>query len=233
MSAGRDHLPGLFIVFEGPDGSGKTTQSQLLLARLLDLGHDAVWTREPGGTRLGELIREVILHDSRYSELSPRVEALLLSAARSQHVEEVIRPALANGKIVICDRFMFSTTAYQGAGSGLDLGEIEDLNRFTTGGLLPDAVVLLDMDVELGIQRKHRYGPGSSGITRMELRGLDFHSRVRRQFLVMAEQAPDRWLVLDGRLPVEDIGATIWRRIEEELREKSIIPVGSQAGRLV
>ena len=233
MSAGRDHLPGLFIVFEGPDGSGKTTQSQLLLARLLALGHDAVWTREPGGTRLGELIREVILHDSRYSELSPRVEALLLSAARSQHVEEVIRPALANGKIVICDRFMFSTTAYQGAGSGLDLGEIEDLNRFTTGGLLPDAVVLLDMDVELGIQRKHRYGPGSSGITRMERRGLDFHGRVRRQFLVMAEQAPDWWLVLDGGLPVEDIGATIWRRIEEELRGKSIFPVGSQAGRLV
>jgi len=234
VSRPRKPPPGLFLTFEGPDGSGKTTQSQKLLGRLLEAGYDAVWTREPGGTRLGEVLRDLMLNgDSELGELSPRVEAMLLSAARANHVDDLIRPALDAGKIVVCDRFVDSTIAYQGGGSKLDIDALRRINHFATAGLIPDLVVLVDIPAADGIARRLKLVAGDEeALSRMEKRGLDFHNRVRRQFLNSAARAPNRWLSLDGRDPEEALSDTIWRRVEEELRARSVEPVGTQPGRL-
>lgn len=225
---------GFFITFEGPDGSGKTTQSQLLLKHLEDEGFEVAWTREPGGTELGELIRDVILHDGRFDDLSPRVEALLLASARAQHVSELIRPELEMGKIVLCDRFTDSTTAYQGGGSGLNIEDMSRLNHFATGSLVPDLVILLDMPIEDGLQRK--LGDNidvSDSLSRIEQRGLAYHRRVRLQFLNLAARAPARWLVLDGRLPAKELNATIQQHVCEQLKKTGQSPSRSKPGRLV
>ena len=173
----------MFITFEGPDGSGKTTQSQLLLGRLLEAGYDAVWTREPGGTRLGELLRDLMLNtDTELGEASPRVEALLLAASRAHHVDEVIRPALNEKKVVLCDRFVDSTIAYQGGGSQLDIDALRRLNHFATGALVPDLVLLVDIPAAEGLARRLRLVTGNEAdLSRMERRGLDFHNRPRRR----------------------------------------------------
>jgi len=225
---------GFFITFEGPDGSGKTTQSQLLLKHLENEGFEVAWTREPGGTDLGELIRDVILHDDRFDDLSPRVEALLLASARAQHVNELIRPQLETGKIVLCDRFTDSTTAYQGGGSGLNIEDMSRLNHFATGALVPDLVILLDMPIEDGLQRKLGENIDvSDSLSRIEQRGLAYHRRVRLQFLNLAARAPARWLVLDGRLPADELSATIERHVSKELRKQGKSPTRSNPGRLV
>lgn len=225
---------GFFITFEGPDGSGKTTQSQLLLGRLLEANYDAVWTREPGGTRLGEILRGHMLNsDAEFGEFSPRVDALLLSAARAHHVRELIEPALRDGKIVLCDRFVDSTIAYQGGGSKLDIDALRRLNHFATSGIVPDLVILVDIPAADGIARRLKLVTGNEGaLSRMERRGLDFHNRVRRQFLNSAARAPNRWLTVDGRDPEQSLSDTIWRRVDEELRARSVEPVGTPPGRL-
>lgn len=229
-----EDYPGFFVVFEGPDGGGKTTQSQRLLAHLQELEYDVIRTREPGGTPLAELIRDVVLADLTYGHVSPRVEALLLTAARSQHVDDVIRPSLDAGKIVLCDRFKHSTIAYQGGGSGLNIDELMVLNQFATQGLDPDLVILLDVDSQIGLRRKIGLGDGRDGPTnKMELRGVEFHGRVRDQFKLMAKAAPDRWLVIDGEGSVDEISDTISQRVAEGIELKSIIPAQGATGRLL
>jgi len=189
---------GLFVTLEGPDGSGKTSQAARLAATLEHDGFDVVLVREPGGTELGERLRELLLHRDDLA-IEPLSDALLFNAARAQLVSEVIRPALAAGHRVVCARFADSTLAYQGYGAGLDLAFLRSLEAIATGGLRPDLTILLDLPVEAGLARKRR---GRSALTRFEARlDLAFHRRVRDGFLQLARAEPERWRVIDASRP--------------------------------
>ena len=204
---------GLFVTFEGPEGSGKTTQVRLLYASLVKEGLSVVRSREPGGTCIGEQVRAV-LHDLGNQGMLPITEALLYSAARAQHVSEVIGPALERDAIVLCDRFAESTFAYQGYGHGLDLEALERITRFATGGLRPDLVVYLDLDVDIGLQRKlqdRREGKGEWN--RMDQQSVSFHRRVREGYLTMARQEVDRWLIVDASRSVEEMHESVRARV--------------------
>jgi dTMP kinase len=201
-------LKGVFIVFEGGDGSGKSTQIRLLRSAVERAGHLAVVTREPGGTRLGEAVRELLL--ARSSEaMDERTEALLYAAARAQHVREVIVPALQRGSVVLCDRFIDSSIVYQGAARGLGEERIADLNRWATGGVEPDLVILLDVDPAAGLARASK----DTGPDRLESAGLEFHRVVRSAYRRRADIDPERYLVLDTTRPVEDVHARIRERV--------------------
>jgi dTMP kinase len=195
---------GLFVVFEGGDGSGKSTQLSLLRQELEDLGLPVVVTREPGGTGVGERIREVLL-DPATTGLNDRAEALLYAAARAQHVAEVIEPALAGGKVVLCDRFIDSSIVYQGAGRGLGEARVEELNLWATGQVVADLIVLLDVAADEGLRRAGANG----GHDRLEAAGEDFHAVVRDAYRRRADAEPHRWLLLDGRQPVEELHTLI------------------------
>lgn len=197
MTAGRR---GRFIAFEGGEASGKSTQA----ARLAD-AIGAVLTREPGGTPLGEEIRALLLHADH--AIDARAEALLMAAARAQHVHDVIEPALAAGRHVVCDRFTASSLAYQGAGRGLAVADLEALSAVATSGLQPDLYVLLDLDPGVAAARRSR------NHDRMEAAGPDFHRRVHAGFLALAAADPDRWLVVDASIPVDDIAAAVASRV--------------------
>jgi dTMP kinase len=186
----------MFITFEGVDGSGKTTQARLLAERLAAEGRDVVATREPGGTELGERIRELVLHSG---EVSPWAEAALFAASRAQHVAEVIRPALGRGAVVVCDRYVDSSLAYQGFARGLGLDEVLELNLTAVGGLLPDRTFLLLLDPAAGIAR--------AAVTpdRIEREGDEFARRVDAGFRLLAERFPERIVPLDGTLPVAEL----------------------------
>ena len=210
----------LFVTFEGPDGSGKTTQMQLLADWLRGRGFDVLTTREPGGTSIGDQIR-AILHDPKNADMRPATEALLFSASRAQIVDQVIRPALRRGQIVLCDRYADSTMAYQGYGRGLDLDALRTITAFATGGLTPDLTIYLDLDVEEGLRRKRAaYEAGQSEWTRMDQMEVNFHRRVREGYLRMAAAEPERWLVLDARRPIEEVQALIRAKVEEKLTER-------------
>ncbi len=210
----------LFVTFEGPDGSGKTTQMQLLADWLRGQGFDVLTTREPGGTSIGDQIR-AILHDPKNADMRPATEALLFSASRAQIVGQVIRPALERGQIVLCDRYADSTMAYQGYGRGLDLDALRAITAFATGGLTPDLTIYLDLDVEEGLRRKRAaYEAGEAEWTRMDQMAVDFHRRVREGYLRMAAEEPERWLVLDARRPIEEVQALIRAKVEEKLTER-------------
>lgn len=201
---------GLFVTFEGPEGSGKTTQIRLLAAWLQERGQAVLATREPGGTRIGDAIRALLL-DPAHTEMCAEAEILLFSAARAQIVNQVIRPHLDAGGVVLCDRFADSTFAYQGYGRRLDLQILRQITAFATGGLTPDLTVCLDLPVMEGLRRKQQ---GVSGEwNRMEREVLEFHERVRQGFLDLAAAEPARWLVLDALLPVERIQEAIRRRL--------------------
>jgi dTMP kinase len=187
---------GSFLAFEGGEACGNSTQAALHAAHL-----DAVLTREPGGTPLGEEIRSLLLHADH--AVDPRAEALLMAAARAQHVHEVIEPALDAGRHVVTDRFTASSLAYQGYGRGLPLDDVAALSRIATGGLEPDVYVLLDLPPDVAAARRSR------AHDRMEAAGDDFHRRVRDGFLALAAAAPDRWLVLDGSGSVDDVAAAV------------------------
>jgi len=206
VGVGSGGLPrrGLFVVFEGGDGSGKSTQLSLLREHLEGLGLPVVVTREPGGTAIGERIRSILL-DPASSALSDRAEALLYAAARAQHVAEVIEPALAAGKVVLCDRFIDSSIVYQGAGRELGEVRVEELNLWATGQIVADLIVLLDVGVEEGLRRA---GAGGT-LDRLETAGEAFHAKVRDAYRRRAEAEPHRWLLLDARLPVEQIHVRI------------------------
>ena len=204
----------LFITFEGPDGSGKTTQARLLAEYLKSCGKDALLTREPGGTAISEQIREVIL-STRNQSIGDETEALLYSAARAQIVAELIRPALAADKIVVCDRYADSTMAYQGYGLGLDLDALRAITRFATGGLVPDLTFYVDVPVEVGLTRRHR-----GETNRLDHKDQEYHARVREGFLKMANEEPQRWMVIDGTRPVDEVQREIRSRLEKRLEGK-------------
>jgi dTMP kinase len=201
---------GLFITFEGGEGCGKSTQSRLLLKRFEQQNIPVVLTHEPGGTALGNELRKT-LKRKRDSSISPHAELFLLAASRAQLVAEVIRPALEEGKVVVCDRFTHSTMVYQGYGRGLDFTAIKMVNNMATGYLNPDLIILLDISPEQGLARKQ------SLKDRFELEDLSFHRRVREGYLKMAAAEPDRWLVIDASLPKGKIAEIIWDRVSQLL----------------
>lgn len=198
----------MFITFEGPEGSGKSTQAQALHRHLVETGLAVVLTREPGGTALGDSLRRLLM-DAVDVPIDPRAETLLFAAARAQLVAEVIAPALAAGKVVICDRYSDSTIAYQAYGRGLEPHAVRRVVDFATGGLQPDLSVLLDLPPEDGLKRKK-----AEPVDRFERETLDFHRRVREGYLSLAGQSPERWLVVDGTLPERSAFALICTRVE-------------------
>jgi dTMP kinase len=207
----------LFITFEGPEGSGKTTQIECLREYLEEKGYSVLATREPGGTSIGDKIR-VILLDPRNTDMLPASEALLFSAARAQIVNQVIRPHLARGGIVLCDRYADSTLAYQGYGHGLDLDTLHTITALATEGLKPDLTVYLDIDVEEGLRRKlAAHKANNSEWNRIDRQEMAFHRRVREGYLQMAVGEPDRWLVIDATQPLETVQASIRARVEAKL----------------
>jgi dTMP kinase len=201
---------GLFITFEGGEGCGKSTQSRLLLKKLEQRNIPVVLTHEPGGTALGNELRKT-LKRKRDSSISPQAELFLLAASRAQLVAEVIRPALEEGKVVLCDRFTHSTMVYQGYGRGLDFTAIKMVNNMATRHLNPDLIILLDISPEQGLARKR------SLKDRFELEDLSFHRRVREGYVKMAAAEPDRWLMIDASLPKGKIAEIIWDRVNRLL----------------
>ena len=217
----------LFITFEGPEGSGKTTQIKLLSSYLEEKGYPVLATREPGGTNIGDQIRAILL-DPQNTEMLPASEALLFSAARAQIVNQVIRPHLAQGDIVLCDRYADSTMAYQGYGHGLELEMLHAITALATGGLKPDLTVYLDIDVEDGLRRKlAAHKAGNAEWNRLDRQEAAFHRRVREGYLQMAAREPDRWLVIDATQPVEDIQASIRAEVEAKLVTDHLARPGS------
>jgi dTMP kinase len=190
---------GTFVTFEGGEGTGKSTQIRLLVEKLQAAGLTVRTLREPGGTVVGEAVRQILL-DPNHAELGVSAEILLYEASRAQLVDQVIRPALAAGEIVLCDRFFDSTTAYQGHARGIDLARIRELNRAATGGLVPDRTILLDIDPAVGLARAT-----AESADRLESEDLAFHRRVRDGFLVIAAEEPARVRVVDAAGPVEQV----------------------------
>jgi dTMP kinase len=200
-------MRGWFVTFEGPDGSGKTTQMRRLAPWLVDQGFDIITTREPGGTPVGEQIRD-ILHDCANTEMTSEAEILLYSASRAQHVGEVILPALEAGKVVLCDRFFDSTYAYQGYGRGLSLPDLRAITGFATRGLKPDLTLYLDIPPEIGLQRRESSG---EALNRLDLEALAFHQRVREGYLYLIKAEPQRWHFVDATGTPEEIQAVLRR----------------------
>jgi len=205
---------GLFVTLEGPEGSGKTTHARLLATWLSEAGYDVLTTREPGGTRIGDVVRTLLL-DPIYAGIRPETEFLLFSAARAQIVGEIIRPQLEQGGIVVCDRFADSSLAYQGFGRRLDQDTVRTITAFATGGLLPDLTFCLDLPVMEGFRRKQDGGLGRPD--RLEQERLEFHERVRQGYLTLARAEPDRWAIVDAARATEEVQKEIRARVAERL----------------
>ncbi|MFJ2369605.1 dTMP kinase [Microbacterium sp. NPDC087665] len=208
MTPGR----GRWITLEGGDGSGKTTQSDLLASWLSDAGNAVLRTREPGGSEVGQLIRDIVLHHR--GDIAPRAEALLYAADRAHHVATVVRPALERGEIVLQDRYLDSSVAYQGAGRVLDATEVRDLSLWAAEGALPDLTVLLDLDPQTA---RERLDSADKPFDRLEAEKADFHGRVRDAFLALADAEPERFLVVDASASTDVIAAQIRARVESFL----------------
>lgn len=200
--------PGLWITLEGGDGSGKTTQARLLAQWMQQRGRIVLHTREPGGSEVGTLIRDIVLHHR--GDIAPRAEALLYAADRAHHVATVVRPALARGEVVIQDRYLDSSVAYQGAGRVLDATEVRDLSLWAAEGALPDLTVLLDLDPSTA---RRRLDADDKPFDRLEAEKEDFHARVRSAYLALAADEPQRFLVVDASLDPDDIAALIRARL--------------------
>ena len=196
----------MFITLEGPEGSGKTSHIPSLVEYLREKGYRVFPTREPGGTSIGEQIREVI-HELKNAEMHPITETLLYQAARAQIVEEVIRPRLETGEIVVSDRYADSTVAYQGYGHQQNIDEVHALINYATGELIPDLTILLDLQVEIGLQRKQN----ADEWNRLDAYTVEFHQRVRAGYLEMVKQNPNRWAVIDA--------GKDWKIVQEEIRK--------------
>jgi len=207
MGSGGSACRGLFITFEGPEGAGKTTQIGLLAAWLEARGRECVTTREPGGTAIGEELRRILKHHQ--GPLADATEVLLFAAARAQHVHELIRPALARGAVVLCDRFADSTMAYQGHARDIDRELIRRLNDFAVGAGRPDLTLLLDLPPQAGMVRARRRGADPGGADRIEAEAEDFHARVRAGFLAIAREEPGRVKVIDATPPPDQVQAQI------------------------
>jgi len=205
-------MTGLFITFEGGDGSGKTTQINLLASWLESEGHTVVITREPGGTDLGTELRNIILH--REGFIAPRAEALLYAADRSHHIHTLVRPALQRGEIVVQDRYLDSSVAYQGAGRILDPTEVRNISVWATENLMPDLTVVLDVPASVA---KERQAAGERQYDRLEAEAEDFHTRVRESYLALAAEEPHRFLVIDGESSIEEIHRAIVDKVSDLL----------------
>jgi dTMP kinase len=205
----------MFITFEGPEGSGKTSVITRICAMLEKDGYSIVRTREPGGTPIAEQIRNVIL-DKNNKELDPRAEALLYAASRRQHLVEKVWPALKEGKIVICDRFLDSSLAYQGGARGLGVDEVLNINLFATENTYPDLTLLFDLDPEIGLKRIA--ANANREVNRLDLEKLSFHKNVRQTFLELAKRYKDRYVVLDASLPLEQVVNNAYKVIIERLK---------------
>ncbi len=203
----------MFITLEGPEGSGKTSQIMPLADFLRQQGFSVMTTREPGGTSIGDQVRSILTNVNN-TAMHPRAEILLFLAARAQHVEELIRPALARQDIVICDRFADSTLAYQGYGHGVDLNLLRQLLDFSTGGLKPDLTFLLDVDAEIGLQRRRVGGNWN----RLDAYSLAFHQRVREGYLNLAREQPERWIVIDASRSAAEVQSNMRAEILKRIK---------------
>lgn len=206
----------MFITLEGPEGSGKTSQIPALAAFLRTAGYDVVVTREPGGTTVGNQIRDVLMNLENVS-IVPRTEILLFLAARAQHVDELIRPALAEGKVVLCDRFSDSTLAYQGYGHQTDLEVLRYLLDYSTAGLKPDLTLLLDVPVDAGLERKKENG---TEWNRLDASAEAFHQRVREGYRALAEAEPERWVTINAARTREEVQEDLCRIVLRRLQQK-------------
>jgi len=202
---------GKLISFEGPEGSGKSTQAEIIYKWLLKKGYDAVLTWEPGGTELGRMVRDILLN--RGLAIGPKAEMLLYGADRAQHVEEVIYPALRKGKIVLCDRYIDSSLAYQAYARGLDVNFVEQVNALASGGLFPDLTLLFDLPIEEGFKRKKR-----GDFDRIEREGLEFHEAVRKGYLIAAGNNPHRVKVIDASRPLEIVAEAAISAVDQFLK---------------
>ncbi len=205
-------MTGLFITFEGGEGCGKSTQIAALKARLEAMGKTVVQTREPGGTALGESVRNLLQYDDAGQGMSPEAELLLFAASRAQHVRELIAPAIAEGQIVLCDRFLDSTTVYQGVARAIDSKKVDTINQFAIGDTNPDLTILIDLPPEIGLARVHARSNGK--LDRMEKEAIEFFQAVRQGYLDLAKSEPKRFLVLDGSQSVEELETQIWQKVE-------------------
>lgn len=206
----------MFITLEGPEGSGKSSQLPILAEWLREQGYNVYTTREPGGTLISDQIR-TILHDLENTAMHPRTEILLYLASRAQHVEEVIRPLLEKDTIVLCDRYADSTLAYQGYGHGVDIPTLKKLLDFSTGGLYPDLTILLDLDVEIGLERRKQSG---GEWNRLDAYALAFHKRVREGYLTLVADEPQRWRIVDAAQTFDDVQTALREVIRAELVKK-------------
>ena len=208
-------MTGLFITFEGGEGCGKSTQIAALKARLEAMGKTVVQTREPGGTALGESVRNLLQYDDAGQGMSPEAELLLFAASRAQHVRELIAPAIDEGQIVLCDRFLDSTTVYQGVARAIDSKKVDTINQFAIGDTNPDLTILIDLPPEIGLARVHARSDGQ--LDRMEKEAIGFFQAVRQGYLDLAKSEPKRFLVLDGSQSVEELETQIWQKVEATL----------------
>ena len=211
-------MKGMFITVEGPDGSGKTTQLQLLVQSLTEQGYEVVVTREPGGTKVGNSIREVLL-SPEHDEMTPRVEMMLYAASRAQNIDQVIRPALHRGAVVVCDRFVDASIAYQGYGLQYDLSQILSLNDWATAGIKPDLTFLFDLTPD---QASHRMKDRGQ-LDRIESRDKSFHQRVYEGFQILLEQHPERMVRIDANASIETIQDEVLDITLERLKERGVM----------
>jgi dTMP kinase len=209
----------VFITFEGPEGSGKSTQLRMLGKKLRGLNRTVIETAEPGGTPIGLQIRRVLL-DAKNQELCATAELLLMFAARAQNVDQAILPALANGQVVLCDRFTDSTLVYQGAARGLGADVVYDVDRIACRGLVPDLTLVVDIDVETGLARAHRRNQRTQDVeTRLDEQSLEFHRKVRAAYHQLAEDEPKRVKLIDGSREEDEVAVAVWSAVERLLAE--------------
>jgi dTMP kinase len=210
-------MSGLFITFEGGEGCGKSTQIAALKTALESAGHTVLQTREPGGTPLGESIRHLLQHDEAGAGMTPEAELLLFAASRAQHVRQRIAPALNEGQIVLCDRFLDSTTVYQGVARAIDTGEVLTINQFAVGSHRPNITFLIDLAPEVGLERVRARSQGQ--LDRMESEALEFFQAVRQGYLDLAATEPDRFVILDGNQSIEALKSAIWKVVQSRIAE--------------
>ncbi|KRE67636.1 thymidylate kinase [Paenibacillus sp. Soil750] len=217
----EEHVNGIFITFEGPDGSGKTTQLKKIAQELQKLGHDVLVTREPGGTAISDKIRSIIL-DPVNGEMVDQAEVLLYAASRAQHVHERILPALKAGRIVLCDRFIDASVAYQSYGLGVDIEMVKNISKYASSGLQATRTYMMDVPVEVSLERLNQRA-GATEFTqqldRIEQKNVEYHSRVRAGFHQIAADHPERVIMIDANRDVERIAADIWQDCKQLLEE--------------
>jgi dTMP kinase len=219
----KDHtFPGKLISFEGSEGSGKSTQIARLARRFQKHGREVISVREPGGTEIGEQIRNIIVHNSKGDEMCAETELLLFAAARAQLVREVIAPALIKGTVVLSDRFLDSSTVYQGVARNLSMDPVNQINLFAVGAVVPDLTIVIDVPTEVGMARIRQRA--SDLPDRMERENIEFYEKVREGYLVLAKGIPDRFFVVDGTLSEDAVEKKIWAEVEKRLAHAATTP---------